>query len=425
MIPRLSSVTINANSTTVTVNSPSLDFTGAVQHGWQLNVDGHGLMMTIVSGGPGTLIIDADDAPTTTLTARAAKVIETKGLMQIAADGLENARQELVAIKNSAKTTPDADSMAKRLNDGRLKGANASANDDLVPLGQLSDGAFGPDCTSFGFGADAIALPGNDFAQITDKTAHYFADVNSLNGPPVAGNYQVFALSRTDTVGDTFNYGSVLCIHRDNGTIYNASVNNGVWNWYLNFSTKNLGTVVADSASVNGSQDAVKFRSDKGGVDFSNDTTSGVNPITFFNPNGAVGSISTSGTATSYNTSSDPRLKTPVPGALSDADINAKFNALLSTFLRFHWINDPNGPEVWGFDAHAVIDAGLDMGTEGEGPRESELGDEYEPAVYDGDELVTPAKVVTPAGVDQAKAVPILLQKIAQLESRLAVLEGN
>lgn len=289
----------------------------------------------------------------------------------------------------------------------------------------LAPGAFGPDCTEFGFASEAIAMPNNDFAQITDKTAHYFADVNSLNGPPVAGNYQVFALSRTDTAGDTFNYGSVLCIHRDNGTIYNASVNNGVWNWYLNFSTKNLGTVVADSTSVNGSQDAVKFRSDKGGVDFSNDTTSGVNPITFFNPNGAVGSISTSGTATSYNTSSDPRLKTPVPGALSDADINAKFNALLSTFLRFHWINDPNGPEVWGFDAHAVIDAGLDMGTEGEGPRESELGDEYEPAVYDGDELVTPAKVVTPAGVDQAKAVPILLQKIAQLESRLAVLEGN
>mgnify|MGYP000412765673 CR=1 FL=1 len=342
-----------------------------------------------------------------------------------AANSLEELKSVYEALADSVSTTAVANGIPKYSSQGRLKAAAGAASDDVAVFGQLAAGAFGPDLTSFGFAAEAIAMPNNDFAQITDKTAHYFSDVNSLNGPPVPGNYQVFALSRTDTAGDVFNYGSVLCIHRDNGNIYNASVNNGVWTWYLNFSTKNLGTVVPDSASVNGTQDAVKFRTDKGGVDFSNDTTGGVNPITFFNPNGAVGSISTSGTATSYNTSSDPRLKTPVPGAISDADINAKFNALLSTFLRFHWINDPSGPEVWGFDAHAVIDAGLDMGTEGDGPRESQLGAEYEPAVYDGDELVTPAKVVTPAGVDQAKAVPILLQKIAQLESRLAVLEGN
>lgn len=141
MIPRLSSVTINANSTTVTVNSPSLDFTGAVQYGWQLMIDGHSLPITIVSGGPGTLEIDPDDAPSTALTARAAKVIETKGLLQQAATGLENARQELVTLKNSASQTADANTLAKRDSNGRLKAQPASASDDVVVKSQTGSAA--------------------------------------------------------------------------------------------------------------------------------------------------------------------------------------------------------------------------------------------------------------------------------------------
>jgi hypothetical protein len=107
---------------------------------------------------------------------------------------------------------------------------------------------------------------------------------------------------------------------------------------------------------------------------------------------------------------------------------------------------------VWGFDAHATIDAGLDMGSEGEGPRDLNLGDVYEttpavfedkeqPVVYktgekkgeqklyaDGEPVMETVQVeitaaiekkVSPAGVDQSKAVPILLAKIEQLERRL------
>ena len=93
---------------------------------------------------------------------------------------------------------------------------------------------------------------------------------------------------------------------------------------------------------------------------------------------------------------------------------------------------------VWGFDAHACIDTGLDIGSEGEGPRDLNLGDVYEtiPAVTENrvvmdadgnptteieEVVVTPAvdKKVTPAGVDQSKVTPILLAKIEQLERRL------
>ena len=107
-------------------------------------------------------------------------------------------------------------------------------------------------------------------------------------------------------------------------------------------------------------------------------TTANTSQIVFNNPNGLVGSITTSGTATAYNTSSDPRLKTFFIEDLLDSEINTKFNELYSTFRRFTWKNDPDGEVVWGFDAHACIDAGLDMGTEGTGPRDLAIGDVYE-----------------------------------------------
>ncbi len=180
------------------------------------------------------------------------------------------------------------------------------------------------------------------------------------------------------------------------------------------------------------------------------------NSCIFINPNGTVGTIQTSGTATAYNTSSDPRLK-DFKDSPTDEEIDAKFAALFSTFEVFNWKNDPEGDLVWGHNAHACIDANLDMGSEGQGSRELALGEVYDttPAVFEDQEQqvlyktgetkgqprfnsdgtpmmetvsveVTPEiqHKVTPAGVDQSKAEPILLAKIEQLERRLAMLEG-
>ncbi len=122
-------------------------------------------------------------------------------------------------------------------------------------------------------------------------------------------------------------------------------------------------------------------------------------------------------------------------------------DALFSTFRLFNWKNDPDEKLVWGFDAHACIDAGLDMGTEGTGPRDLAIGDVYEteeiPEVTEEKEILdedgngtgefetvitqeakTVEHKVTSAGVDQSKAVPILLAKIEQLERRLQALEA-
>ena len=184
---------------------------------------------------------------------------------------------------------------------------------------------------------------------------------------------------------------------------------------------------------------------------FENNTVSSQRAVSLLNPNGLVGTIQTSGTSTSYNTSSDPRLK-DFKDAPTDSAINDKFDDLFGTFKTFNWKNDSDGELIWGFDAHATIDAGLDLGSEGEGPRDLNLGDVYEttpavfedkeqPVVYktgekkgeqklyaDGEPVMETVQVeitaaiekkVSPAGVDQSKAVPILLAKIEQLERRL------
>jgi hypothetical protein len=78
-------------------------------------------------------------------------------------------------------------------------------------------------------------------------------------------------------------------------------------------------------------------------------STGGVNQVLFRNPNGTVGSIGTSATSTSYNTSSDYRLKkniAPMTGAL------ARVAALKP--VTYKWKVDGSGGE--GFIAHELAE---------------------------------------------------------------------
>ena len=191
-----------------------------------------------------------------------------------------------------------------------------------------------------------------------------------------------------------------------------------------------------------GSEELNLARSGSAAIDIYRSGTANVSAIGFGNDNGLIGSVTISGTATAYNTSSDPRLK-DFAEAPTDSAINAEFNSLYSCFRTFNWKSDPQGGLVWGFDAHACIDAGTGIGSEGEGSRGLNLGDTYEtiPAVTENRVIndaegnptseietvvITAAieKKVLPAGVDQSKAVPILLAKIEQLERRLSLLGG-
>jgi hypothetical protein len=130
------------------------------------------------------------------------------------------------------------------------------------------------------------------------------------------------------------------------------------------------------------------------------DTTANTSHIFFNNPNNTVGSITTSGSTTSYGTSSDYRLKeniTPMTGALATV-------ALLKP-VTYNWKVD--GFAGQGFIAHELQEVVPDCVT-GE---------------KDGEQM---------QGVDHGKITPLLtaalqeaLAKIESLEARLAVLESK
>jgi len=174
--------------------------------------------------------------------------------------------------------------------------------------------------------------------------------------------------------------------------------------WKELYHTGNTGALVFSSGPLAAGVEAVQVEVSTGAVNsYRNDVTNAAH-FRMYNNNGEVGSIKSTGTATTYNTSSDPRLK-DFKAAPTDAEVNAKFDDLFGCFKTFNWKNDPTGDLVWGFDAHATIDAGLDMGSEGEGSRDLALGDVYDttPAELDEDGVETKAAIehkVSPAGVD-------------------------
>jgi hypothetical protein len=166
-----------------------------------------------------------------------------------------------------------------------------------------------------------------------------------------------------------------------------------------------------------------------GGIIIKNATTTGV-PLLCQNSAGSeIGSISTTNTATAYNTSSDYRLKeddVPMTGATE------RVKALRP--INFAWKSD--GSRVDGFLAHEVQEIVPEAIT---GTKDAMRDEEYEvtPAVLDDDgNVVTEAVMGTRSvpdyqGIDQSKLVPLLtaaLQEqqtiIESLEARITALES-
>jgi len=151
--------------------------------------------------------------------------------------------------------------------------------------------------------------------------------------------------------------------------------------------------------------------------------------IAFYQNNSFVGSISSTASSTSYNTSSDYRLKTdaqPMTGA------SARVQALKP--VNFEWIS--TGERVDGFLAHEAQEVVPEAVT---GTKDAMRDEQYEvtPAVLDDDgNVVTEAVMGTRSvpnyqGIDQSKLVPLLtaalqeaLTEIAELKARVTALEA-
>jgi fibronectin-binding autotransporter adhesin len=163
--------------------------------------------------------------------------------------------------------------------------------------------------------------------------------------------------------------------------------------------------------------------------------TAATDVMRFDNPNGRIGSITVTGTTTSYNTSSDYRLKENVTD-VTDGITRVKQLAP----KRFNFIADPD-TTVDGFIAHEVQDVIPEAIS---GTKDAMRDEEYEvtPAVEatfdeEGNVLTEAVEAVMGTrsvpdyqGIDQAKLVPLLtaalqeaIAKIEDLEARVAALE--
>jgi hypothetical protein len=137
-----------------------------------------------------------------------------------------------------------------------------------------------------------------------------------------------------------------------------------------------------------------------------------------------VGSIRTSGSSTSYNTSSDYRLKenvTPMSGSID------RLKELKPS--RFNFIADAD-TTVDGFLAHeaqAIVPEAVT------GEKDAMKMEEYEvtPEVKDDDGNVTSEAVMGERevpdmqGIDQSKLIPLLVGAIQELTARLEALENS
>jgi hypothetical protein len=141
-----------------------------------------------------------------------------------------------------------------------------------------------------------------------------------------------------------------------------------------------------------------------------------------FNYNGSTkGSITTNGTSTAYNTSSDYRLKeldVPMEGSIDRLKLLRPIN--------FAWKVD--GTRTDGFLAHEAGEVVPECAT---GTKDAMMDEEYEvtPAVMDGETVVTEAVMGTRSvpdyqGIDQAKLVPLLVSALQEAIARIEVLEN-
>jgi hypothetical protein len=115
---------------------------------------------------------------------------------------------------------------------------------------------------------------------------------------------------------------------------------------------------------------------------------------TFNNPNGTVGSVVTSASATTYNTSSDQRLKENIADA---DDAGSKVDAI--QVRQFDWKADGSHQD-YGMIAQELVTVAPEAVHQPEDPEEM-------------------------MGVDYSKLVPMLIKEIQSLRNRVATLEGN
>lgn len=150
--------------------------------------------------------------------------------------------------------------------------------------------------------------------------------------------------------------------------------------------------LVGASSSVVAGSEAVEIRGDYGYIKTGRNNTGATGHMLFYNPNGNVGSITTSGSTTAYNTSSDQRLKENI--------VDAPAGNIDAIRVRsFDWKVD-GSHQTYGMVAQELVDVAPEAVSQGE--TEDDMW-----------------------GVDYSKLVPMMIKEIQDLKAEVAALKGE
>jgi hypothetical protein len=231
-----------------------------------------------------------------------------------------------------------------------------------------------------------------------------------------------FALTN-DTTGQTFPDGFELLATGADAYVQNRSNGNMI------FTTNNAertridssgNLLVGTTSNVTTGSEGIELRGNAGYINTGRNNTGSVGHFLFYNPNGNVGSITTSGSSTSFNTSSDYRLKENV------TDISDGITRLKQLQpRRFNFIADAD-TTVDGFIAHetqAVVAEAV-HGTKDELEVWAE-GEELPDGISVGDNKLDDDGNTIPKmqGIDQAKLVPLLTAALQEAIAKIETLE--
>jgi len=186
--------------------------------------------------------------------------------------------------------------------------------------------------------------------------------------------------------------------------------------------------LVGTTSDIAAGSEGVEIKGNLGYISTARNATTGASHHLFYNPNGIVGSIQTSGTTTSYVTSSDYRLKEKVSPMSNSID-------RLKQLKPSTWSWKIDGSHGEGFLAHEAQTVVPECAI---GTKDAMRTEEYEvtPAVeatYDEeDNELTPAveavmgtrEVPDYQGIDQSKLVPLLTAALQEAIQRIEALEN-
>jgi hypothetical protein len=149
--------------------------------------------------------------------------------------------------------------------------------------------------------------------------------------------------------------------------------------------------LVGTTSSVTTGSEGIELRGDFGYFKTARNNTGSTGHWLLYNPNGNVGSVTTSGTSTQYNTSSDARLKENI--------VDAPAGNIDAIRVRsFDWKAD-GAHQTYGMVAQELVDVAPEAVTQGD--TEDDMW-----------------------GVDYSKLVPMMIKEIQDLKAEVAALKG-